>query len=172
MRKHKDRYRHGERKVILEPDGRALRKWPAGKNGVAKEAIVIQWAVRTASWDFKPGKKRWSGSLLGGKCCGLCETHRERTGKFELARLKRLDKHFGHLATFWFGTFAMLFSCYNNLLFIFECFMMKRFWRILIGISIYYASALSLHIESTDSMIPVYLQVWCLCGQVVVLKCA
>jgi len=27
--------------------------------------------------------------------------------KFELARLK---KHFGRLVTFWFGTFAMLFS--------------------------------------------------------------
>ena len=40
------------------------------KNGVAKEAIVLQWAVRTASWDFKPGKKKqWPGALLSGKCC-------------------------------------------------------------------------------------------------------
>jgi len=38
--------------------------------------------------------------------------------KFELAPLKKKvkkkkkkkEKHFGHLATFWFGTFAMLFS--------------------------------------------------------------
>jgi len=30
--------------------------------------------------------------------------------KFELARLKKKEKYFGHLATFWFGTFAMLFS--------------------------------------------------------------
>jgi len=34
--------------------------------------------------------------------------------KFELARLKKKkkkkEKHFGRLATFWFGTFAMLFS--------------------------------------------------------------
>ena len=32
--------------------------------------------------------------------------------KFELARLKKKKKgkHFGRLATFWFGTFAMLFS--------------------------------------------------------------
>jgi len=29
------------------------------KNGVAKEAIVLQWAVRTALWDFKVVKKRW-----------------------------------------------------------------------------------------------------------------
>ena len=33
--------------------------------------------------------------------------------KFVLARLKKKkkkEKHFGRLATFWFGTFAMLFS--------------------------------------------------------------
>jgi len=32
--------------------------------------------------------------------------------KFELARLKKKkkEKHFGRPATFWFGTFAMLFS--------------------------------------------------------------
>ena len=30
--------------------------------------------------------------------------------KFELARLKKKDKHFGRLATFWFSAFGMLFS--------------------------------------------------------------
>jgi len=30
--------------------------------------------------------------------------------EFEPARLKKKEKHFGRLATFWFGTFAMLFS--------------------------------------------------------------
>ena len=30
--------------------------------------------------------------------------------KFELARLKKKEKHFGRLVTFWFGTFAMPFS--------------------------------------------------------------
>jgi len=36
--------------------------------------------------------------------------------KFELAHLKKMkkkkkkEKHFGRLVTFWFGTFAMLFS--------------------------------------------------------------
>ena len=41
------------------------------KNGIAieKEAIVLQWVVQTSSWDFKPGKKRWAGALLSGKCC-------------------------------------------------------------------------------------------------------
>jgi len=30
--------------------------------------------------------------------------------KFELARLKKKEKHFGCLVTFWCGTFAMLFE--------------------------------------------------------------
>ena len=34
-----------------------------------KEAIVLQRAVRIASCDFKPGKKRWFGALLSEKCC-------------------------------------------------------------------------------------------------------
>ena len=47
----------------------------------------------------------------------LCETIVKESHKFELARLKKKkkkkkkkEKHFGRLATFWFGTFAMLFS--------------------------------------------------------------
>ena len=43
----------------------------------------------------------------------LCETIVKESRKFELARLKKKkkkkEKHFG-LVTFWFGTFAMLFS--------------------------------------------------------------
>ena len=38
------------------------------KNSVTKEAIVLQWAVWTTSWDFKPIKKGWAGALLSGKC--------------------------------------------------------------------------------------------------------
>jgi len=34
----------------------------------------------------------------------------EESRRFELARLKKKEKHFGHLVTFWFGTFAMPFS--------------------------------------------------------------
>jgi len=30
--------------------------------------------------------------------------------KFELARLKKKEKHFGRLVTFWFGTFAMFLA--------------------------------------------------------------
>ena len=39
------------------------------KKCVAKEAIVLQWAVRITSCDFKPGKKRWAGALLSEKWC-------------------------------------------------------------------------------------------------------
>ena len=39
------------------------------KNGVVKEAIVLQWAVQIASCDFKPGIKGWAGALLSEKCC-------------------------------------------------------------------------------------------------------
>ena len=38
------------------------------KNGVVKEAIVLQWAVRITSCDFKPRKKWWDGALLSEKC--------------------------------------------------------------------------------------------------------
>jgi len=55
------------------------------KNGVIKEARVLQWAGRIASCDFKPGKKKKK-------------------------KKKKKEKHFGHLATFWFGTFVMLYS--------------------------------------------------------------
>jgi len=37
------------------------------KNGVAKEAIVLRWVIRTTLWDFKHAKKRWAGALLSGK---------------------------------------------------------------------------------------------------------
>ena len=96
----------------------------------------------------------------------------KESGKFELARLKKKkkkkkkkEKHFDRLVTSWFGTFAMLFSatgcvfrhentrrwtvgCYNGLRV--SCFGdFEKF----VCISIYCVSALSLHIESTDSMI-------------------
>ena len=82
------------------------------KNGVVKEAIVLQWAVRIASRDFQPGKKRWASALLSEKCCGFVQKPSWQSCKFELARLKKKkkEKHLGRLVTFWFGTFAMLFS--------------------------------------------------------------
>jgi len=51
----------------------------------------------------------------------LCENHRERVTQARLKKKKKKkEKHFGHLATFWFGTFTMLFSatgcvvCHEN----------------------------------------------------------
>ena len=56
-------------------------------------------------------EKRLASALLSEKCC---ETIMKESHKFELARLKKKkkkkEKHFGRLVTFWFGTFAMLFS--------------------------------------------------------------
>ena len=77
------------------------------KNGVIKEAIVLQWVVRIASCDFKPGKKWWAGALLSEKCCSekCAKTIVKESRKFELARLKKKkkEKHFGHLVTFRFS---------------------------------------------------------------------
>jgi len=39
------------------------------KNGVVKEAIVLQWAVRIASCDFKLGKEGWANALSEKCCC-------------------------------------------------------------------------------------------------------
>ena len=59
------------------------------KYGVVKEAIVLQWAVQIASWDFKPGKKRCAGALLSEKCCCFVQKPSWESCKFQLARLKK-----------------------------------------------------------------------------------
>ena len=48
------------------------------KNGVVKEAIVLQWAVRIASCDFKLGKKDGLVHCSMKNAAVLCENHRER----------------------------------------------------------------------------------------------
>ena len=57
-------------------------------------------------------KKWWAGALLSEKFCA--KTIVKESRKFELAHLKKKkkkkEKYFGHLATVWFSTFAMLFS--------------------------------------------------------------
>ena len=138
------------------------------KNGVEKEAIVLQWAVRIALCDFKVGKKRWAGALLSEKYCCFVrkpswKSHANSCLKKK--KKKKKEKHFGRLVTFWFGAFTMLFSaigcvfrhentrkwtvgCYNGLQV--SCF--EDFDKF-VCISIYCVSALSLHIESTDFMI-------------------
>jgi len=47
---------------------------------------------------------------------------KKRKKKKKKKEKKKQEKHFGRLSTFWFGTFAMYFSRYNTLLFIFKCF--------------------------------------------------
>jgi len=49
------------------------------KNGAVKEAIVLQWMVRLASCNFKPGKKGDGLVHCSVKNAAvLCENHRER----------------------------------------------------------------------------------------------
>ena len=102
----------------------------------------------------------------------LCENHRERVTQIwtslseeeEEDEGEEEEKHFGRLVTFWFNAFVMLFSttgcvfrhenirrwtvgCYNGLYV--SCFGdFEKF----VCISIYCVSALSLRIESTESM--------------------
>jgi len=59
------------------------------KIGVGKEAIVLQWAVRIASCDFKPGKKRWGGALLSERCC--CFVWKRRRRKKNILAVWRLS---------------------------------------------------------------------------------
>ena len=134
------------------------------KNGVAKEAIVFQWAVRTASWDFKPGKK--SSVLVHcsvGNAAVLFENHRELARLQKKKKKKKKEKHF---ETFWFSTLAMLSGRvvrhentrrWTVVAFVIMAYKLAVFeiWEIFC-ISIYHASAPSLHIESTDSTISIY----------------
>ena len=48
------------------------------KNGVIKEAIVLQWAVRIASRAFKPGKSDGLVHCSVKNAAVLCKDHRER----------------------------------------------------------------------------------------------
>jgi len=91
------------------------------KNGIAKEAIVLQWAVQTASWDFKPVKSDGLVHCSVENAAVLCKNHCERVTQIWLS------------ATFWFGTFVMFLVPLG--VFVWEIFC----------ISIYYASTLSLH---------------------------
>ena len=87
---------------------------------------------------------------------------------FDLACLKnkkkrKKEKHFGHLVTFWFGTFAMLFRatghvfCHENTqneqYVVIKAFKFTVFESFKDFFCIYCISALSLHLESTDNMV-------------------
>jgi len=69
--------------------------------------------VRLQTW-----KKRWAGALLlfcaksiVKESCKFELTHlKKKTKKKKKKKERKKEKHFGHLATFWFGTFMMLSS--------------------------------------------------------------
>ena len=97
--------------------------------------FVAKWSVRMRTREEKWRHKGSHSSSVSGsyrpvwlqtwkKAMGWCtaqwkmllfyaKTTVKESRKFELARLKKKkmkEKHFGRLATFWFSTFAMLFS--------------------------------------------------------------
>ena len=64
------------------------------------------------------GKKIYVGgcilhAMLSITCCCLCKSHCERVTQFWTSsseeEKKEERKHYGHLVTFWFSTFVMLF---------------------------------------------------------------
>jgi len=80
------------------------------KNGVTKEAIVLQWAVQNTSWDFKPVKKRWAVALCSVEnATVLCKTIVKDT-QIWTSQSEEEERNFGHLVTYWFGTFATYFK--------------------------------------------------------------
>ena len=139
------------------------------KNGVVKEAIVLQWMVWMASWDFKPGKSNGLVHCSVKNAVVLCENHRERVMQIWTSPSEEEEEE--ERKTFWLAVWrlsgSVLSRCFLPPLGVF--FVMKTLedeWQGVITayklalleilrifrISIYCMSALSLHIESTDSM--------------------
>ena len=72
-----------------------------------KGSHVLQWAVRTALWDFKPGIKWWAGALLSRKMLLFCvKTIVKESCKFELAHLKKMKKE--NISVVWWLSGSLL----------------------------------------------------------------
>ena len=66
------------------------------ENGIANEAIALEWVVSRALWDFKVVKKQCAGVLLSVKCCCFmwklsCESHAIWTSPSENEERKTFD---------------------------------------------------------------------------------
>ena len=137
------------------------------ENGVTNEAIVLQWLVQTASWDFKVVKKRSVGVLLSVNSAVLCEIHRERVTQFWTSPSEDEERKKNILAICRLSGLVLL-QCFFASVGIF--FIMKtlkdepyvvikaykftafEILRVFSCIIIYCVSALSLRIQSTDSI--------------------
>ena len=71
------------------------------KNGIVKEAIVLQWAVRIASCDFEHGKKRWLVHCLVKNAAVLCENHHERVTQIWTSPSEEEEEEEEERKTFW-----------------------------------------------------------------------
>ena len=69
------------------------------KNGAVKEAIVLQWAVRIASCDFKLGKSDGLVHYSVKNAAVLCENHRERVTQIWTRPSEEEEKE--ERTTFW-----------------------------------------------------------------------
>ena len=126
--------------AVLAEESQAFFKLSQHTNSISNSAIlrnnlhfVAKWFVRMRTREEKWRRKVNHSSSMSGsnrlmwlqtwkKAMGWCTTQWKmllfcaktivkESRKFELARLKKKkEKHFGRLATFRFGAFAMLFS--------------------------------------------------------------
>ena len=74
--------------------------------GVANEVIVLKWLVLSTLWDYKVVKKWWNHEE---------EEQQQQQQQQQQQRQQQQQQHFGCLATFWFGTFVMIFRATMNL---------------------------------------------------------
>ena len=83
------------------------------QNGVTNEAIVLQWLVRTALWDFKVVKKQWAGALLSVKCCCFVRKSFEWVTQFWTSPSKEEEEEEKEENWFWvFGDFLVQVYCF------------------------------------------------------------
>ena len=91
-------------RVALKQYGQScsLRMHTNEENGVADEAIVIEWVVSSASWDFKVVKKRWGCALLSVKCCCFVQTLSWGSRKKKKKKKKKQFRRFGNFLVRYF----------------------------------------------------------------------
>ena len=74
------------------------------------EAIVLQWPIWNASWNFNVVKKQWTGALLSAKYAAVQNHERVMTNLYDDDDDDDDgddDDYFGPLPTFWFECFFM-----------------------------------------------------------------
>ena len=82
------------------------------KNGIVKEAIVLQWAVWIASCDFEHGKSDGLVHCSVKNAAVLCENHRERVAQIWTSPSEEEEEEEEERKTFWpSGDFLVRYFC-------------------------------------------------------------